>query len=1042
MSLAGNLITLWQQRAERIERQPDYLQDRALVSELYSYLLFNGSNAARNKLLSDLSTCAAKDQLKGHADKSYIAAFEPLLPRSFADCVIQRNKQPASDQEIGRLTDTLSVSRADLEDYIETKSDLIRTRHEFEYRFVQHMEFPHYPYCYLNAYARANLLPVDRSSISIDLVLCVKNRSVRTLLALRSLDLALSNYRRQSFGGLSVDVILVEAVSSNMLDLTTETFSSLTVDHVIVDIGDGWTRSGLVNCGIRRSKADLIAMLDADFLFHRDFFSALDRTLNEIDFDRNVAAVNVFETETHLRNNEIISEGSPYGYMWVVSRTSALKVSGFDEGYWGHGFEDRDFEMKLKRVAGLTVCDTYSVDKSCFVLHLSHTMRTGAEQRTENKARLMERSITPVQKLGQDKWGNFSSLAEHAYQPTSSSVGHAVIDVDFLLVPHKRYHSLSFLAIRESLQERGYSSLLLDLNPIHPDEGAVISSENTAFCSLADLTGGRLVAKAVVCMNDWENRVVRHLVEACNAHNIPTIGIVEGVSDFKDIDTGSNRRAYQRVRTVLLNGSFDRRYFEELGQKTVVVGIERLDSLSSRPASAPSDRAKPIALANVNFSYGINCEHREAWLRDIQNACNAAGYDLKVTQHPADDAELSQYDRDDRTFLEAVTDADVFISRFSGGVLEALGLGKDVIYYNPGFEKIDKFTNPLGAYLYTHDVLEIRKALEFYASGKSLDPSEFLNAHGDIEQFGPRIPSRHKTADALIKDLLHASPTAASWRNAVKTLSARLEKFGFTHAALLNPEPDLMRRTTFAIKSFGRTEQLDRLVQSIKARYPESPVIVCDDSGEPSIQEIVGITLLRPGSLDIGLSAGRNMLLDACETEFFVLLDDDFVFTERTNIPVLVAALNEQDVDIVGGSVYDVGPSAKKTEQPRTFYGQLTSNNGELYIATGLPTRMSRGQPLYDLVLNFFAARTASLQKVRWTGPLKLAEHLDFFIRAKRIGLRIGYRSDVVVDHWRDTSLLTEGYKTFRQRAHAFNEDFKEIHGIRKIFKDSKEIIG
>ena len=98
--------------------------------------------------------------------------------------------------------------------------------------------------------------------------------------------------------------------------------------------------------------------------------------------------------------------------------------------------------------------------------------------------------------------------------------------------------------------------------------------------------------------------------------------------------------------------------------------------------------------------------------------------------------------------------------------------------------------------------------------------------------------------------------------------------------------------------------------------------------------------------------------------------------------------------------------------------------------------------PLYDLVLNFFACRTDSVRKVKWTDELKLGEHLDFFLRARDAGLKITYLPDVVVDHYRDHSANTEDYKVYRRRADEYHQRFKDMYSISKIHLNRDEIPG
>lgn len=160
-----------------------------------------------------------------------------------------------------------------------------------------------------------------------------------------------------------------------------------------------------------------------------------------------------------------------------------------------------------------------------------------------------------------------------------------------------------------------------------------------------------------------------------------------------DVDTKRKRRAYRRVRHVLLNGDFDRRYFEGTDQQLSICGLQRLDRLlEARGMVDPTtvSRERRIVV-NVNFTYRVLETHRAAWLEDIHAVAGELGLQTIHSVHHAETVQLG----DDLVSKESLYDllkrCEIFISRFSGAILEALVLGANVIYYNPGFEKVDKF---------------------------------------------------------------------------------------------------------------------------------------------------------------------------------------------------------------------------------------------------------------------------------------------------------------------------------------------------------------
>lgn len=221
---------------------------------------------------------------------------------------------------------------------------------------------------------------------------------------------------------------------------------------------------------------------------------------------------------------------------------------------------------------------------------------------------------------------------------------------------------------------------------------------------------------------------------------------------------------------------------------------------------------------------------------------------------------------------------------------------------------------------------------------------------------------------------------------------------------------DLSSRLTIGISSFERPESLLRLVGSIRRFYPDVPIIVADDS-TPAVNAaiaqllspIMGLSLTGAG-YDVGLSVKRNLLVQYCDTELFCLCDDDFVFTEKTDLSLLVDAI-DAGCDLAAGSV----------AQTPAYHHRFDRRGSVLYetaVDLDAPTTPRwAGYPLVELLLNFFVARAAALAAVPWDPILKLHEHSDWFMRAAH--LRKTLVPACVVDHQRHAP---EGYGYHRRR--------------------------
>ena len=187
------------------------------------------------------------------------------------------------------------------------------------------------------------------------------------------------------------------------------------------------------------------------------------------------------------------------------------------------------------------------------------------------------------------------------------------------------------------------------------------------------------------------------------------------------------------------------------------------------------------------------------------------------------------------------------------------------------------------------------------------------------------------------------------------------------------PAPLPPGSVTAVIKTFQRPRQVRRLVRSIRRVQPDLPILVVDDNETPS--PVKGADLLAM-PYNSGISAGRNAALEQIDTPFFLLLDDDFVFTRRTAVaPAVEFLLAHPDVDIVGGRVVNM-PDFSSHDYSRIVLGV---GPGIDAVPVGTPLH---GLPVYAKVANFFVGRTDTVRAVGWAEDLKVMEHQEFFSRA------------------------------------------------------------
>ena len=282
-----------------------------------------------------------------------------------------------------------------IDSYVKSRELLFRIRLKNEYYKFLDIDLQEnisiWPYDYLVKYRQKNTKQFERapSPTSITFIYCVKNRSTRLRFSVETL---LTSIKNQCHNYCDFKIHIVEDESSDNFSGFSKTSSRYSsIRHTLLKTGIGWTRSGLLNYGIKNAETEWVALVDVDFLFHSSFCDSISKILSKLDPSKAIIASNLIETEHHFKDSKFYSSGSPYSFMWIAGTKQSQSIGGFDEKYTGHGFEDRDFELKHLRLNKVVVVDTLSFDTDAFVLHLSHEVRSGHENNQINKQKYLAR---------------------------------------------------------------------------------------------------------------------------------------------------------------------------------------------------------------------------------------------------------------------------------------------------------------------------------------------------------------------------------------------------------------------------------------------------------------------------------------------------------------------------------------------------------------------------------------------------------------------------------------------------------------------------
>lgn len=272
-----------------------------------------------------------------------------------------------------------------------------------------------------------------------------------------------------------------------------------------------------------------------------------------------------------------------------------------------------------------------------------------------------------------------------------------------------------------------------------------------------------------------------------------------------------------------------------------------------------------------------------------------------------------------------------------------------------------------------------------------------------------------------------------------------------------------MKNITIVIKTFNRMDALTRLLKSAENRFKDIPIIIVDDSKKDYKKQILKkfpdlkIKYIVE-SFDIGLSKGRNILIDNVETDYFLLCDDDFEFDERTKIFEYLDIAQKNNIDILGGVVYNrffidsiysflwtfksfkrIKSVLKKDEIISIYNGNYYIDEDNLNINVVINNNFNNfnSKDLYDtdICSNFFIANTKKIKNIGgWTPELlKVGEHEFFFWKAKLNNIKIAFSPNFGVVHYPKKTL---NYIKFRGRASSLFQKACEINNLNSFVVD------
>lgn len=287
---------------------------------------------------------------------------------------------------------------------------------------------------------------------------------------------------------------------------------------------------------------------------------------------------------------------------------------------------------------------------------------------------------------------------------------------DVLFLPFNNSNVIDAALVVRELQRANISCALIDINDHYYEKNSKIGLlANPDLPSVNFELLSCISFKALVCSIDWEQTIGRPLIKYCQEKGILTIGMVDGIEDFEDSDYAHGRNAYQTVEYVLVTGKNDTKHLQNKLDKVTIIGLPKIYSLWHESISFPQT---PLVMLNVNFTYGTFEDARDMWIEHVVFTCKKLHLDFIISHHHADKGDMSSLPVSTDTVYDTIRKSSLVISRFSTVILEALALGKPVVYFNPHQEQVKLYKEPLGAFSIATSQEELQKAIVYELSHK------------------------------------------------------------------------------------------------------------------------------------------------------------------------------------------------------------------------------------------------------------------------------------------------------------------------------------
>lgn len=260
-------------------------------------------------------------------------------------------------------------------------------------------------------------------------------------------------------------------------------------------------------------------------------------------------------------------------------------------------------------------------------------------------------------------------------------------------------------------------------------------------------------------------------------------------------------------------------------------------------------------------------------------------------------------------------------------------------------------------------------------------------------------------------------------------------------------------KVAIGIKTFNRGERLQKCVSAIIEHCDIPYRLYIADDGEitPAVASLYDQLaadghVIRRYEQRVNVTTARNELVSLVEDEdFFLRLDDDFMFCPETNLGAMLTVMQRYPhLGAIAGIERQMGDGKGVPS------GTISNAQGHMFILDG--TLYKACLPVDDWIWsdaggvrfamanftrNFLLIRKAVFETVRWNENLIIqGEHSAFMLDLQRAGWGLAFTPDSIHLHDESGAAPSEEYRRARHRStgeEAMRAEFRKHYGVKRI---------